>query len=220
MSVLADKKEYLNAQDLEDGLKALDAEMGRDERLIAFGPIRVITTGGFLAVSFFQNRDSTKDVDYLIDSEYEREKKIRQALDTAILKISDQLSYNRKWMNNDMAIFVSGPTRRALFHKALEQNITLFNGERLEVLAIPIEWALETKIRRISGSKTHRKIVNDMSDALAFLRYLRTRDNGPLDMESIRTMNSNGFDALPDDWTMRRVASEYRKKYGEDIFHS
>lgn len=52
-----------------------------------------------------------------------------------------------------------------------------------------------------------------MVDAIALLKELRVRNKGPLDEESIRTMNMNGFDVLPDHETMRRVAREYRHKY-------
>ncbi|KAJ6010784.1 hypothetical protein N7451_002196 [Penicillium sp. IBT 35674x] len=217
---MSGEKEYLNAEEFEDALKALDTEMSHDEWLVAFGPIRLIAAGGFLAVTFLQNRDSTADVDYLIDPEFEREKEIRQGLDNAIVAVALQQSYNRKWMNNDMAIFVSRPSRQTLFKKALEQNITLFQGENLEILAAPIEWALERKLRRIYNGGRGRKAEMDMADALAFLKYLRTRDNGPLVLESVRTMNWNGFDVLPDSRTMQLVAFEYRKKYSEQIFRS
>lgn len=194
--------------------------MGRDEWLVAFGPIRLIAAGGFLAVKYLQNRESTADVDYLIDPEFEREKEIRRGLDNAIVSVALQQSYNRKWMNNDMAIFVSRPSRQTLFKNALEQNIMLFQGENLEILAAPIEWALERKLRRIYNGGRGRKAEMDMADAVAFLRYLRTRDNGPLVLESVRTMNLNGFDVVPDKRTMYLVTCEYRKKYNEEIFRS
>ncbi|KAJ5923692.1 hypothetical protein N7454_008937 [Penicillium verhagenii] len=200
------------------GLRTLDTEMGRDEWLVAFAPIRLIAAGGYLAISFFHNRESTEDVDYLIDPEFEREKGIRQALDRAILTVAEQLNYNETWMNNDMAIFVTGPSRQTLFRQALGQGIALFKGQNLEVLATPIEWALETKLRRIFNSNRGRKAILDMGDAVTFLKYLRTRNKGPLDAESVRTMNINGFDVIPDDRTMRQVADEYRNKYNEDIF--
>jgi hypothetical protein len=57
-----------------------------------------------------------------------------------------------------------------------------------------------------------------MSDALSLLKYLRDRENGLLDTESIRKMNLNGSDVLPDGATMELVPREYRRKYNEDIF--
>lgn len=80
-------------------------------------------------------------------------------------------------------------------------------------LAAPLEWALERKLRRIHAADRGRKAEYDMVDAIALLKELRVRNKGPLDEESIRTMNMNGFDVLPDHETMRRVAREYRHKY-------
>lgn len=44
-----------------------------DPWLIAFAPIQIITAGGFLAVSNLKNRDSTGDIDYLIEPEWANE---------------------------------------------------------------------------------------------------------------------------------------------------
>lgn len=51
---------------------------------------------------------------------------------------------------------------------------------------------------RIYAGNQGRKAGNDMSDAVAMLKHLRTENNGPLDLEVVRTMNMNGFDVLPD----------------------
>lgn len=68
-----------------------------------------------------------------------------------------------------------------LFERALSDHLTLFEGEHLEVLAAPLEWALKRKLRRIHGGKRDRKAESDMSDAVALLKHLRGRNNGPLD---------------------------------------
>lgn len=58
----------------------------------------------------------------------------------------------------------------------------------------------------------------DIVDAIAFLKHLKARNNGPLDLETIRTMNMNGFDLIPDYKTMQQVADAYRHKYNEEVF--
>lgn len=192
--------------------------MGNNAWLVAFAPIRVLTAGGFLAVTYLKNRDSTGDLDYLIEPEYVGDQEIQRALDDAVRNVALRLRYNDEWMNDAMSIFVTRKARQDLFERALRDGVTLFKGEHLEVLAAPIEWALERKLRRIHGTSRDRKAESDMSDAVAILKYLRTRNNGPLDLESIRTMNVNGFDILPDDGTMQKVADEYRRVYNEEIF--
>jgi hypothetical protein len=192
--------------------------MGRSVWLAAFAPIRLITAGGFLAVSYLKNRDSTGDIDYLIDPEFVGDKEIQNALNEAIRSVAEQLHYNYEWMNEAMAIFVTKETRRTLFEQADKQGITLFKGENLEILAAPIEWALERKLRRIHAANRDRKAELDVADAIAILKHLRAKNNGPLDSESIRTMNANKFDVIPDHWTMQQVADAYRREYNEEIF--
>jgi hypothetical protein len=237
---MSEEKKYLNAKDFEEGrlfrasltspgrlkdanytptgLAALDDEMGRSMWLAAFAPIRLITAGGFLAVSYLKNRDSTGDIDYLIDPEFVGDKEIQNALKDAVRSVAEQLHYNYEWINEAMAIFVTKETRRTLFEQADKQGITLFKGENLEILAAPIEWVLERKLRRIHAVNRGRKAELDMADAIAILKHLRAKKNGPLDSESIRTMNANKFDVIPDHWTMQQVADAYRREYNEEIF--
>lgn len=193
--------------------------MGRSEWLVAFAPIRILTAGGFLAVSYFKCRDSTGDLDYLIEPEFVGDKDIQGALDTAIRNVSLRLEFNRDWINQAVAIFVTKKTRQTLFEQAEKQGITLFKGQNLEVLAAPIEWALERKLRRIHATNRDRKAELDMVDAITFLKHLRERNNGPLNLELVRTMNMNQFDVIPDHKTLKQVADAYLQKYGEEIFH-
>lgn len=117
-----------------------------------------------------------------------------------------------------MAIFVTAKARNVLFQQAEKQNITLFKGENLEILAVPIEWALERKLRRIHTGSRGPKGEADISDAVACLKHLRDRNKGLLEMESTRTMNLNGFDILPDHITREKIAKAYRDKHNEEIF--
>lgn len=70
--------------------------MGQNAWLIAFAPIRLITAGGFVAVSYLKNRDSTGDLDYLIDPEFAGDKDIESALQSVVLSVAEQLSYNNE----------------------------------------------------------------------------------------------------------------------------
>lgn len=202
----------------EKGLLALDSAMGRDDWLIAFAPIRLISAGGFLAVSYLKNRESTGDVDYLIDPEFADDKEIQNAFHEAVMSVAEKLHFPTDWINEAVAIFVTKKTRQTLFELAEKQDITLFKGENLEILAAPIEWALERKLRRIYAAKRDRKADLDLTDAVALLKQPRTRNNGPLDLETIQTMNMNGFDVIPDYRTMHQVADAQRREYDEDIF--
>lgn len=201
------------------GLLKLDNAMTQDPWLTAFAPSRLVTAGGYIAVSYLKNRDTTGDLDYLIEPEYAGDREIEGALQNAIRTAARQLRFVDGWANNDMGFLVTKKSRQRLFEGAVKQGITLFKGTNLEILAAPIEWALERKLRRIHAADRDRKAETDMADAVALLEHLKTRDNGPLDLEKVRTMNMNGFDVIPDHRTMERVADAYRQKYNEDIFN-
>ena len=94
----------------------------------------------------------------------------------------------------------------------------LFKGENLEVLAAPVKWALECKLRRIHTTNQDQKVEIDIADAIAFLKLLKECNNGPLDLEMIWTMNMNRFNLIPDYKTMQQVADAYRHNYKEEIF--
>ncbi|KAL2831337.1 hypothetical protein BJY01DRAFT_254275 [Aspergillus pseudoustus] len=179
---MTERKEFRDLKDFEHGLVALDAEMGHNPWLTAFAPIRFVTAGGFLALSYVKCRDTMGDLDYLIDPEFVGDRDIQQALHGAIRFAAHHLKYNDDWANEAMAV-----------------------EENLEILAAPIEWALERKLRRIYTGNRGRKAELDMADAVALLRHLRERNSGPLDAEFIRTMNLNGFVVVPGHSIMQQV---------------
>ncbi|EEP76764.1 conserved hypothetical protein [Uncinocarpus reesii 1704] len=133
-------------------------------------------------------------------------------------KVAQILHWNKNWINEDMALFVTRSSRVHLFRKAEEQNIVLWQGVNLCVLAAPMEWALERKLRRIHHTDRGRKTSHDMHDAIAMLKHLRDKNGGPLDKNYIAGMNLNTFDVLPDDTTMSRVEAEYQQTFNEKIF--
>ncbi|KAJ5181357.1 hypothetical protein N7491_000909 [Penicillium cf. griseofulvum] len=177
-----------------------------------------MSVGGFLAVGYLKNRDSTGDVDYLIDPEFAEDKEIKNAFHEAILSVAEELHFLNDWINEAMAILVMKKTQETLFKLSEKQDIMLFKEDNLEILAPPIEWALERKLRRIYAAQRDRKADLDLSDVVAVLKQLRTRNDGPLDLGTIRTMDMNGFDVILDHRTTNQVADAYRHKYNEDFF--
>ncbi|KAL3440451.1 hypothetical protein BJX65DRAFT_300482 [Aspergillus insuetus] len=159
---MAERKRYLDADDFNQGfqgLRALDRQTGYNTWLTAFAPIRLVSAGGFLAVTYFKNRDSTGEIDYLIEPEFAQGQDIQSALREAVTSVAEQLAYNDGWINEAMAIF----------------NIILFKGENLEILAAPLEWSLERKLRRIYTGNQDRKAQLDMADTVALLKQLREK---------------------------------------------
>ena len=193
--------------------------MNKDPFLQAFAPINIITTGGFLAVTYFKNRAATGDLDYQIDPEWIKDEEIKAPLQAAIISVADKEHMEDDWMNDSLAIFATNTAWKTIFQQAYKQNIKLFVGKSLIVWAAPFEWALERKLRRVAFSSVERESKNvDMEDALALFKHFREANRGPLDMEYFRKLNMNSFDPEPTSTDMGRVAAEYEKRYGEALF--
>jgi hypothetical protein len=193
--------------------------MVKNDFLAAFAPINVVTVGGFLAVTYFKNREATGDLDYMIDPEWIEDDEIKIPLKTAIDSVADEEMLEFDWMNDDLHIWATQPAWKTIFEQAYAQNIILFDGQSLKVWAAPFEWALERKLRRIAFSDRGAKKV-DMEDVLALFKHFRTANKGPLDMEYFRRLNMNGFDLVPETRYMEMVAANYRALYKEDLFTS
>ncbi|KAL2823582.1 hypothetical protein BDW59DRAFT_173408 [Aspergillus cavernicola] len=206
------------AEDFRKGLEVLDHEMDNDDWLVAFAPITLLSAGGFLAVSFLENRESTGDLDYFLEPQWADDNDVRQPLYRAMIRTARKLGFVESWANDEMAFFVSDGVRMHLFEAAEKQNIVLWESANLRVLAVPLEWALERKLRRIYNHINHSKRGSDMNDALALLKHLRMQNSGPLDRQQIRTSSICSWEPPPDNGTMSQIATAYRYKYGEEAF--
>ncbi|OJJ31252.1 hypothetical protein ASPWEDRAFT_176341 [Aspergillus wentii DTO 134E9] len=212
------EKSRFGADDFNKGLEALDNEMGKDEWLIAFAPITLLSAGGFLAVNFFKNRDSTGDFDYLLEPQWAHDNDVKGPLHSAVTRTAKRLGFIEDWANEEMAFFVPDRSREHLYEEAEKQNIVLWEGTNLRVLAIPLEWALERKLRRIHNEMQQSKWGADIDDAIALLRHMREQNRAPLEREHIRTLNTCSIEMPPDQGTMDKIAAAYRNRYNEEPF--
>ncbi|TVY14152.1 hypothetical protein LARI1_G007779 [Lachnellula arida] len=212
-------KKFLKAEDFEKALKRLNKEMSKDNFLAAFAPINIVTIGGFLAVTYFKNRNATGDLDYIIDPQWAQDDEIKVPLKVAINSVAKKENFEGDWMNDSLQIWASAEASKTIFEQAYKQGILLFDSESLKVWAAPFEWALERKVRRVAYSDRGDKKV-DMEDALALFKHFRKANGRPLDMEYFRKLNMNGFDMVPETHHMEMVAANYRYMYKEDLFSS
>ncbi|KLJ13655.1 hypothetical protein EMPG_11418 [Blastomyces silverae] len=97
-----------------------------------------------------------------------------------------------------MAFFIADESRQLLFEEAEQQNIVLWKGPNLRILAVPLKWALERKLRRIHNGIQPIKRSSDINDAIALLRELTVRNGGPLAREYVRTLNMCSRETLPE----------------------
>jgi hypothetical protein len=170
-------------------------------------------------VTFLRCRQSTEDFDYLLEPQWAYDDDVKKPLNRAIENVAKVLEFDPEWANEDMGAFVSKQDREHLFQQAEEQNIVLWQGENLKVLAAPLKWALERKLRRLQHNKMNiSKRGSDLNDALALLKYLKDKEGTPLEQEHIRTLNITSREMPPDQRTMEWIAEAYQAKYGENVF--
>ncbi|PGH14598.1 hypothetical protein AJ79_02933 [Helicocarpus griseus UAMH5409] len=212
------RKPLLDKAKMEKGLAALDEAVGKIEMIYAFSPITLISPGGFLAVTHFQNRNLTEDIDVIIDPQYARDKDVSGPLRQAMAQVGADLGFGDKWINDSVDLFITPATRKSLFLDAEKQNIVLWDGEHLRVLAAPLEWGLETKLRRLSTKPGHPKRVTDIDDILVILNTLTDRNKGALKRDLVRGLNRNGFDVSIKDQVLDVIAEAYEGRYGEKPF--
>lgn len=104
------------------GLETLDNEMGKDEWLIAFAPITVLTTGGFVAVNFFRNRQSTADLDYLLEPQWAYDEDVKKPVQRAVLRAARHLSFVEDWANEEMALFTPKSAGHICFRRQRDRT--------------------------------------------------------------------------------------------------
>lgn len=192
--------------------------MGKDEWLIAFAPITVLTTGGFVAVNFFRNRQSTGDLDYLLEPQWAYDNDVKGPLQRAVMRAARHLSFVEDWANEEMALFTPKTRREHLFQEAERQNVVLWESTHLRVLAAPWQWSVERKLRRINNNKHHPKRGSDIEDVLTLLKHMKAQRGGPLNREHIRTSSICSVELPPDYATMDEITAAYRNKYQEEVF--
>jgi len=107
--------------------------MSKSDFLAAFAPINVVTIGGFLSVTYFKNRESTGDLDYMIDPEWIEDDEIKTPLKDAINSVAKKEKLELDWMNDGLEIWATPTALKTIFEQAYAQNIILFDGQSLKV---------------------------------------------------------------------------------------
>jgi hypothetical protein len=176
------------------GLTYLDEDIGKSKNLRKIVPIKLIAVGGFVAVTYFQNRAITEDLDYMIDPTIENRPKIEQKLARAITNVGREKGYDRNWVNDRVTMFAVGDTAQSLFRDSVAQNIILWQGENLIVYAVKWEWSLARKVKRIGSTRREA----DISDAAALLRKMVEENGGPLQRERAKGWNQIVFTPIED----------------------
>lgn len=197
-------------------LAALDAQIGKSELLMSVAPIRLMSVGGFVSVKLFQNRNSTIDVDCLMDPNFDAVQEYRSEFWKAVRQVGVTLHHETDWLNDELRNFIQSSKRQDLFLESVEQDIIMYRGKNLKIFAGKMEWALERKIRRIANA--HRPRLKDIDDAVAVTRFIIEDCGGPLSGDYVEQLNRNGFDVANMRKGMAMVATRYMERHGEPCF--
>lgn len=197
----------------------LDKEIGKSEILMSVAPLRCITIGGSLAVMLCGNRKSTLDVDILLDPNVRHAEDYWSEFRAAIERTAASIGIEKKWMNEDVRTFVAREKMEDLFFRSIDANILIYNGSNLLIYAGDLFWALERKLRRVSHAEDRKKSGKDVDlpDAVALIHMIKGwKGNAPLNLQQVQQYNLNTFDVAPDTESLKMVAHQYYKTYGED----
>lgn len=199
------------------GLASLDQEIGKSELLLSVAPVRLVSVGGSLAVCLLRNRDSSWDIDCILDPNIAAVEEFAEDFQAAVQAVSDRGGFEESWLNRGLETFIHSPKRMPLFLESIEQGLSIYSGKNLCVFAGRLDWALERKVRRIAHTRRHEQGKDvDLTDAVALLKRMVDMAGRPLTFESVRALNYNGFDVEPTRDALVRIAKSYRATYGSD----
>lgn len=185
---------------------------------MSVAPIRLISVGGSLAVLLCGNRNSSTDIDCILDPQVAENDDYAAEWSKVVADAAEVVQLYDGWLNQQLAIFVRRDKRRTLFLESIQQDITLYRGSNLVIYAGRLDWALERKIRRVAHAQDRRREKNvDTPDAAAIIKLMTSRDDyaTPLSLEFLKGLNYNGFDVAPTDDAIQEVAAYYKEKYGD-----
>ncbi|OAG41608.1 hypothetical protein AYO21_04072 [Fonsecaea monophora] len=195
--------------DFAEALADLDGEIGKSKNLGKIAPVRLLSAGGFVAVSHLGNRSATEDIDYIIDPNIENLGKIKEKLQKAIRTVADKRKISEEWINAHMEVFAVGGTKMRLFQESIEQQVILWHGKNLVIYAVKWEWSLARKLKRIGSER--REV--DINDAVAILKIMVDQKGGPLERETMKGWNSIIYTPIEDS-VLDIVAAGFSAKYG------
>ncbi|KAI9890927.1 MAG: hypothetical protein M1814_003426 [Vezdaea aestivalis] len=91
----ADKVEFSEA-DLDSALAVLDSQIAKSKNLSTVLPIKIVATGGFVALKVLKNRQSTQDLNFILDPSIPDYSKMQEKLSIAIKSVAKSQGIGKK----------------------------------------------------------------------------------------------------------------------------
>ena len=202
----------------------LDNIMGTSDLLMSVAPIRIMVTGGVVAVVHLHTRSTTEDLDFILDPNVDAAQEYREEFFQAVKTTTAVVEgLPTGWLNDHMRVFIRPDKREELFLSSVEQDLVIYRGGNLVAYATRLDWALETKLGRIETLSTEDgKRAIDISDAVELIRLMIESKGGgdnvnkPISTQYLRSLNFNNYKVQSIDQAIAAVTEAYKEKYGKE----
>lgn len=190
-------------------LQALDAEIAKSEYLKAVAPLKLVSSGGFVAVDMLGTREMTTEIDYILNPDSPDPGKFRWELYRAIVHVARSHNISRGWIRN-IGSFVQGGEneRQRLVRDSITQDIPLWRGANLTVYAVEWHWALAQKLKMMEDGRE-----TDTRDAVAILSELYMICQGPIPRNIIQSWDNLVKKPIKDS-AIDQLAAAFQARYG------
>lgn len=197
----------------ETALGYLDAELEKSKNIRNVRPIVLVAVGGYVSVKILNNRDSTGDIDYILDPRTQNEAKVNEKLRRAVREVASRRGYHAEWINDRVSGFVYDNSAQPLVERSVQQNVVLYRSNNLVVYAVEWEWSFARKLRRVA---TQGREV-DIDDAARTLHIINQQRGHPMRRERARDYWQVVRSAIEEN-AINLVNQKYREKFGRDGF--
>jgi hypothetical protein len=178
--------------------------------------LSVVAVGGAVNTLYLRSRATTHDVD-VFGSDFGNQSRI--LLDQAMLDAQQHIpALGTDWLNTEVQIWMPGPMHSELTQMARQQNVQVYHGQGLTILAAPWQYAFTSKISRILlGGDQVRPY--DLPDAVTYIHeYIRSHGNRPVPITTVLGWARRWSHEITEDILRNRVNPEYMRRYGRDAF--
>lgn len=178
--------------------------------------LSIIGVGGAVNTLYLGSRATTHDVD-VFGSDFGNQSRI--LLDEAMHDAQQHIpALGTDWLNTETQMWMPGPMHDELTQLARQQNVQVYIGQGLTILAAPWEYAFTAKVSRILVGGVQARPY-DLADAVTYIHeYIQLHDNRPVPIATVLGWARHWHHEITEDVLRNRVNPEYRRRYGQDAF--
>lgn len=178
--------------------------------------LSVIGVGGAVNTLYLRSRATTHDVD-VFGSDFGNQSRI--LLDEAMHDAQQHIpALGTDWLNTETQMYMPGPTHDELTQLARQQNVQVYTGQGLTILAAPWEYAFTAKVSRILVGGVQARPY-DLDDAVTYIHeYIQSHGQQPVPVATVLRWARHWHHEITEDALRNRVNPEYRRRYGADAF--